>query len=164
MRILNSVFKILSWAVIAAVVIFIMIAAPVVAGFRPVIVLSGSMIPSYPVGCITYYHSCDFSDLAVGDAVTYKAGDSFVTHRIVKVNGLSGTVVTKGDNNATEDSQPVEESQIAGKAVKFRIPWAGYFVSCGRRPVSIAIMVQIMLISYIIEKLYEKKKRSEGRK
>lgn len=163
MRILNSVFKVLSWMVIAAVIIFIMIAAPIIAGFRPVIVLSGSMIPSYPVGCITYYHSCDFSDLTVGDAVTYKAGDSLVTHRIVKVNGLSGTVVTKGDNNTTEDPETVEASQIAGKALKFRIPWAGYFVSYGKTPVAIAIMVQIMIISYIIEKLYNRKKRSEGR-
>lgn len=145
--------------VIAVIVALILIAAPILAGFRPVIILSGSMEPNYPVGSVTYYKACDFSEIAEGDVITFQAGDSMVTHRAVKVNGLSGTVVTKGDNNLTEDPNPVERSKIIGKTVKFKVPFAGYFVTYGRHPAAISAMVLILLISFILEKLTGKKKR-----
>ena len=141
------------------IVALILIAAPILAGFRPVIVLSGSMEPTYPVGCVTYYKACDFSEIAEGDVITFQAGDSMVTHRAVKVNGLSGTVVTKGDNNLSEDPNPVERSKIIGKTVKFKVPFAGYLVAYGRQPAAISVMVLILLISFILEKLTGKKKK-----
>lgn len=163
MSVLNNIFKVLSWIVAAAITIFIMIAAPVIVGYRPVIVLSGSMEPSYHVGSITYYHSCEFSDLQVGDTITFKAADAMVTHRIVRINGLSGNVETKGDNNVTPDPQPVEAADIVGKTADFQIPYAGYFVSYGKKPLSIAVMVQILLIGYLLEKLYSDKGRRRKR-
>ena len=82
-----------------------------------------------------------------------------VTHRAVKVNGLSGTVVTKGDHNLTEDPNPVERSNIIGKTVKFKVPFGGYFVTYGRQPAAISAMVLILLISFILEKLVGKRKK-----
>lgn len=162
MNILNNIFKVLSWIVAAAIIIFIMIAVPVIAGYKPVIVLSGSMEPSYHVGCITYYHSCDFNDLQVGDTITFEASGAMVTHRIIKINGLSGNVETKGDNNPTQDPEPVEASDIVGKTVDFQIPFAGYFVAYGKKPMTIAVMVQILLINYLLEKLSSSKERRRG--
>ena len=55
------------------------------------------------------------SDVKVGDIVTYKHGNDFVTHRIIE--SYKGTYVTKGDaNNAKDD--PIDQSQIIGKVVK----------------------------------------------
>lgn len=129
------------------------IAAPIIMGFRPVVVLTGSMKPTFPVGSIVYYHKCNFEDLQVGDAITFKAEDSLVTHRITTVNGLSRTVVTKGDNNDTEDPVPVEENEIVGKTTKFAIPYAGYFVTYGKEPIAIAGMAAVLLINYVLESL-----------
>lgn len=161
MNILNRVFKVLSWVVAAAIIIFVMIAAPIVAGYRPVIVLSGSMEPNYHVGCVTYYHSCDFTDLQVGDVITFEASGAMVTHRIIKINGLSGNVETKGDSNPTQDPNPVEASEIVGKTVNFQIPFAGYFVGYGKKPVTIAIMIQILLINFLLEKLCSNERKEE---
>ena len=160
MEIINKIFKILSWIVAAVIIAYVMISAPVIAGYRPVIVLSGSMEPGYPVGCITYYHSCDFSRLKAGDAITFKAGDSMVTHRIVKKNELSGNVETKGDNNPTQDPKPVDMNDIAGKTIDFKIPFAGYFVIFGKKPFTISVMILILAINYLSEKLaYTGKRR-----
>ena len=159
MEIINKIFKVLSWIVVAAIIVYIMIAAPVIAGYRPVVVLSGSMEPTYPVGCVTYYHSCDFSKLQAGDAITLNAGDSMVTHRIVKKNELSGNVETKGDNNPTQDPNPVDMDDIVGKTADFKIPFAGYFVIFGKKPAVIAAMILILLANYVLERLTDKRKR-----
>lgn len=153
MKVLNYLFKGLSWIVIAVIVMYMAIAAPLIMGFRPVVVLTGSMQPTFPVGSIVYYHKCDFEDLREGDPITFKAEDALVTHRITTVNGISRTVVTKGDNNPTEDPAPVEEDQIVGKTTKFAIPFAGYFVTYGKKPVAIAVMAAILLINYALENL-----------
>lgn len=158
MKGLNYLFKALSWIVIAAIVIYMAIAAPIIMGFRPVVVLSGSMEPTFPVGSIVYYHKCDFEKLQVGDPVTFKAENALVTHRITTVNGISRTVVTKGDNNTTEDPVPVEENDIVGKATDFAVPYAGYFVIYGKKPAAIAGMAAILLINYVLESFCFKSK------
>ncbi len=158
MRVLNYLFKGLSWIVIAAIVIYMAIAAPLIMGYRPVVVLTGSMEPTFPVGSVVYYHKCDFDELQVGDAITFKAEDSLVTHRITTINGLSRTVVTKGDNNDTEDPVPVEEDEIAGKTTRFAIPYAGYFVTYGKEPIAIAAMAAILLINYVLESICSRQK------
>lgn len=159
MEIINKIFKVLSWIVVAAIIVYIMIAAPVIAGYRPVVVLSGSMEPTYPVGCVTYYRSCEFSRLQAGDVVTFKAGDSMVTHRIVKKNARSWSIETKGDNNPTQDPNPVYAKDVVGKTADFKIPFAGYFVIFGKKPAVIAAMILILLTDYVLERLTDKRKR-----
>lgn len=162
MKGLTYLFKGLSWIVIAAIVIYLAIAAPVIAGFHPVVVLSGSMEPAFPVGSIVYYHACRFEELKDGDVVTFRAENSLVTHRITAVNGISRTLNTKGDNNPTEDPVPVEEGEVVGKATDFAIPFAGYFVTYGKQPAVIAVMAVILLIDYVLEKRYSGQKGEEA--
>lgn len=45
------------------------------------------------------------------------------------------------------------EKQIVGKTTKFAIPFAGYFVTYGKKPVAIAVMAAILLINYALENL-----------
>lgn len=54
-------------------------------------------------------------EFKVGDVVTYTEGNSFVTHRITKIDGIM--VTTKGDYNNSEDL-PFPSSNIIG-VVKF---------------------------------------------
>ena len=147
MKVLNYLFKVLSWIVIAVIVIYIAVAAPILMGFRPVVVLSGSMKPTFPIGSIVYYHKCSFEELQAGDPITFRAGNAMVTHRITTVNGISRTVVTKGDKD-----------KIVGKATKFAIPYAGYFVTYGKKPIAIALMAAILLINYTLENFCAKQK------
>ena len=54
-------------------------------------------------------------DVKVGDIITYKQSNDFITHRVVESFG--GTYVTKGDANNHSDD-PIDQSQIVGKVVK----------------------------------------------
>ena len=51
----------------------------------------------------------------IGDIVTYKHGNDFITHRVIE--SYKGTYVTKGDANNTKDD-PIDQSQIIGTVVK----------------------------------------------
>lgn len=161
MKIVNQLFKMMSWIVIAVIVLYISIAAPILFGYRPMVVLSGSMEPTYAVGSIIYYHECTFEELEEGDPITFYAGESLVTHRIMEVNGFSRSVITKGDHNTTEDPVPIEESEIVGKATQFAIPFAGYFVNYGKHPAVIAGMAVILLLNVVLESLVSQKEGEE---
>ena len=54
-------------------------------------------------------------DIKIGDIVTYRHSNDFITHRVIESHG--GTFVTKGDANNTHD-EPIDKSQIVGKVVK----------------------------------------------
>ena len=71
---------------------------------------------------------------------------------------MSRTVVTKDDSNLSEDPVPVEESEIVGKATKLAIPYAGYFVTYGKKPIAIAVMAAILLINYALEEMLQRQK------
>lgn len=159
MKVLRRIFNYLSWCVIAIIFVYIAIAFPMLLGNHPVVVLSGSMEPSYPVGSLTYYHSATFDEIQVGDVITFKAVDSLVTHRVKEINDLSRTFITKGDNNETQDIKPVEESDFVGKTSTFAIPYLGYAVSYGRNIVTIIGMGAILVISYLLDILDKKQRR-----
>lgn len=54
-------------------------------------------------------------EVNIGEIVTYKHGNEFITHRIIE--SYKGTYITKGDaNNAKDD--PIDQSQIVGRVVK----------------------------------------------
>lgn len=70
-------------------------------------------------------------DIKVGDVVVYVTSrySNPIIHRVVEIQEKEGKIffVTKGDNNITNDSDPVSEEQIrtTGKAIG-RIPWLGW--------------------------------------
>ena len=51
----------------------------------------------------------------IGDVVTYKQDNDFITHRIIEV--YKDTYITKGDANKAKD-KPIDKSQIIGKVTK----------------------------------------------
>lgn len=161
MKVWNQIFKVLSGVVIAAIVVYMAVAAPILVGYRPMAVLSGSMEPTYPVGSIIYYQKCDFDELEAGDPVTFYAETSMVTHRITQMDDILKTVVTKGDHNQTEDPVPIEAAKIAGKATDFAIPYAGFLVTYGKNPMIIAGMAVILLLNYIFEGMVSEPKEGK---
>lgn len=50
----------------------------------------------------------------VGDIITYKENNSYITHRIVYIDDKK--IITKGDANNKED-QPIKLEQVVGKVV-----------------------------------------------
>lgn len=53
----------------------------------------------------------------VGDIITYKSGNDYITHRIIKIDEYTGVITAKGDANNIEDKS-VNKNQVIGKVVK----------------------------------------------
>ena len=148
--------------------IYFMIAAlvgitliPFVLGYKPVVVLSGSMKPAYPIGSMIYYKVADFEDIKVGDAITFKlGGGALATHRVIQKDAENQVFTTKGDNNATADTNPVSYEAVVGRTGTMVIPYAGYI---GNFIKEIPIMItlgMVLIICSILSPNKEKARRS----
>lgn len=152
MKFIQKTLNILSWPVYLCIAVYLLIAAPLVVGYRPVVVLSGSMEPTYHVASVIYYKAASFDQISEGDPITYRAGeDSLVTHRVVEKLEVTRQFVTKGDANPTPDPSPVSYENVVGKATPFSIPYAGYFVDFGKKPAVIGVMAFILMAGMLAD-------------
>ncbi len=89
-------------------------------GYKPSIVVTGSMAPAIQVNSISIVKKCKLDELKLGDIIMYQNGNGIlITHRIIDIVKNSGEpyIVTKGDANKGRDIYPVIEQQIKGKVV-----------------------------------------------
>ena len=140
--------KIISNTIYLMIVIAISITLiPFAFGYRPVVVLSGSMEPRYPIGSIIYYKSIDFEDIKEGDAITFKLGEgALATHRVIKKDIEKKEFITKGDNNQTEDAKPIAKEEVVGKVGKMVIPYVG-FIGIYIKEVPVIVTLGVVLIT-----------------
>ena len=123
-KVLNVILGVLVTCTLAAGVLLVV---PRAFGYRPYVVLSGSMEPNIHTGAVAYIDTKD-TDLAPGDvAAFYESNGAVVTHRIVSGNETGG-YTTKGDANDVEDMNIVPQENIIG-TYKWSIPNLGYLIS-----------------------------------
>ena len=96
-------------------------------GIQSFVVLSGSMEPKIPAGSIIFTQKSQ--SYKIGDVISYRNGNSTVTHRIIhgEVNNNSFSYYTKGDANNSIDSEVVAQKDVLGKSIFF-VPLVGKFV------------------------------------
>ena len=104
--------------------------APSVFGHRLLIVLTGSMNPTFRAGDLVVVSGVSPAQVSVGDVITFRhALDSslLVTHRVVKVIWDGDAVFwrTRGDANRAPDPVLVTSPRLVGR-VEMIIPYAGY--------------------------------------
>ena len=104
----------------------------IAAGYRPVAVYSGSMVPTLGVGSLAVVRPVPAGTIGVGDVVTFSdpyMPGKLVTHRVVQVvrrpHGLGLAYRTKGDANPSRDPWTIVLPGRVGKLV-FDVPFAGY--------------------------------------
>lgn len=116
-------------------------------GYSLLEVVSGSMEPTIHVGDLILIDTKD-SVYHVNDIVTFKdVNGDFVTHRILHIE--EGEMVTKGDNNNTEDSA-MSTKDIVGKYL-FRIPNAGKVMASFKTPFVMGMVLVIgVLICFLV--------------
>lgn len=126
---LSKILNMLATLIIVFIIVICgAIMVPKVFGYEVYGILSGSMLPDYPIGSLVYVQHEDAQNIEVGDVITFDmAADSDVvaTHRVVAINEDEESFVTKGDNNDTVDSNPVSYQRLIGKVV-LCIPMLGY--------------------------------------
>lgn len=125
-------------AVLLIFMLFIVISSkaaggePQVFGYQLKTVLSGSMEPGIKTGSIIAVKIAgDTNKYKKGDVITYKIDEqNLATHRIVEVVKSGDQVMyrTKGDNNKSQDLEPVLAQNIVAEYKGFTIPYLGYFL------------------------------------
>lgn len=116
--------------IIIMVVIFFVVFVAGLLPYRPVAVMSNSMVPEFARGYVVVTKKIkkdDIQNIKVGDILEYQLDESVVIHRIIDIEEEKGSLIftTQGDNNDSPDIKKVEQNQIIG-IVKFKIPYVGY--------------------------------------
>ena len=128
---------------------------PMPFGFGIATVESGSMSPVFNKGDAVIIVPQE--EYNVEDIVAYRDGSSVTTHRIIEEN-LNGTFVTKGDNNPSQDTEPLREEYIIGRVDEETgvIPYLGYVVYVIRQPIVLILIVAIIILLLILSTKKEK--------
>ncbi len=114
---------------------------PTVFGFTASVVLTGSMSGSIEVNDIVITHRQD--SYAVGDVITFDAGGSSATHRIIAADDEG--YHTKGDANNTADMMPTEQDAVIGKVILV-IPRIGALFGFIRTPLGILCFLGLTVL------------------
>ena len=142
---IQKTVHVLALLMYALISLYVVICLPIIFGYKPLVVLTGSMEPTLKEGGIVYYKKVNPTELKEGDIITFKISeDTVVSHRIEKVNDNS--FVTKGDANNSTDPNEVPFSNVIGKDTNFCIPIMGYYVRFINSNLYIVIPVIIILI------------------
>lgn len=120
-------------------------------GFKILNILTGSMTPTMPVNTVVVVKKIPIDQVELGDVITFKMGDSNVTHRVVEINngGRNTVLYTQGDAAQNQGSRDtVTEDNFVGVVV-FHIPYLGVLLNLIKDNI-IIITVCIVLALFII--------------
>lgn len=120
-------------------------------GYKPFIVLSGSMEPSIMTGDMVFVREADTDNLQKGDVIAYKSGDAVITHRIIDVKTENGETryMTQGDANDSPDQSSVRPSDVEG-VYQGRIAGAGNAAMFMQTTTGMILFVVCPLILFIL--------------
>ncbi|HHT15495.1 MAG TPA: signal peptidase I [Clostridiales bacterium] len=122
-------------------------------GYKPFIVLSGSMEPTISEGDLIL--TCALKEgqtLQKDDIIAYRYGqESVITHRIVEVQqGEHGPVyITQGDNNNAVDRDPVTPPMVEGIYL-YRVAGLGRVAMFLQTPLGLVLVVGGPFLLYLL--------------
>lgn len=79
-------------------------------GYKPVLVLTGSMEPTLKTNSVAIVKRSSYNDVKVNDILMYKIDGKMITHRIIKKDNKG--IITKGDNNNVEDAYTIKKENV----------------------------------------------------
>lgn len=137
---------------------------PNIFGYKPFIVLSGSMETEIRVGDMIITKMTDPKTLKKDDVIAFRDHENTVTtHRIIDVIEKDGKkyFVTKGDNNDSQDENLVELKDVEGIYIT-RIPGVGNIFNELAKPTTIIILfLGVTVIFVLLFQISNKKLRQQ---
>lgn len=112
---------------------------PALFGFSPMVVVSGSMEPVFPVGTFLLSRKVTPAQVEEGDIIvfygTVGSTTGVITHRVVQKAGAGegAVLTTKGDANPVADPNPVTRDNLLGKVI-WQSPALGRLIAPLRGP------------------------------
>jgi signal peptidase len=160
MKILKGFIHVLANISYILILIYLIVDFPSFLGYKPLIVLSDSMKPTYKTNSVIYYKEVPKEELKVGDIITFEMDKELVSHRIYEIKG--DIFITKGDANNAPDNLNITYEQIKGKDIKYMIPYIGVYISfINRNLYLVPVVVVILILEFILSntKLFGKNKK-----
>lgn len=136
---------------------------PNIFGYKPFIVLSGSMESSIQKGDLVITKITDPKTLKENDIIAFRDVEGTVTtHRIIELVENEGIsyFVTKGDNNTTQDLNLVEYDDVEGIYIG-RIPNVGNIMNAFSDPTVIVIIVAGITVIFAVGFMISNKRSSD---
>lgn len=136
---------------------------PSVFGYKPFMVLSGSMETEIRRGDLIITKTVDPENLKIDDVIAFRdAQGTITTHRIIDivVENNETFFITKGDNNNVQDRNLVEYKDVEGIYVG-RIPGIGSIMKSLTEPTTIIFLVLGITIIFVVGFSISNKKQRE---
>lgn len=136
---------------------------PGVFGYRPAIVLSGSMEPTFDAGDVVFIKDVENpAALQKDDIICYLVSGKATTHRIIQVAEKEGETayITKGDYNNVEDRLAVMPDQIQGIYTGVRIAHLGDILMFMQSTQGILLCLGVPFGLYICYDIFKRRKDS----
>ena len=127
-------------------------------GYKPILVLTGSMEPTMRVNAICVAQKIPYEEVKVDDIIMFQIDDKLITHRVIEITDMG--IRTKGDNNNAEDAYYLKENNVKAKVVYIanwtatiiddlqttqgKIKWIGF---------PIFVLVVLFILSRVIKKI-----------
>jgi signal peptidase I len=157
------------WLLGLVVLAFVALAAaiaivPAVAGGHSLTVLSGSMVPTLPVGSIAVIRPVEPTRVTPGMVINFtdrELGDAqarIVTHRVVEVRP-GPEFVTRGDANPSNDVKPVAAADVHGQ-LWYDVPYVGTLREKLWGPAGIAVLGGVVLLAVAFTLLVPKYRKA----
>lgn len=130
-------------------------------GYKPFIVLSGSMEPTILAGDLVIAQVTGPEKIAEGDIIVFRAErDAAVTHRVTGVQTAEGlTFLTKGDANTGADAEAVRADALEGIYL-WRLGGVGRFAMFLQTPIGMLVFVITPLCLFILYDVVSRNRRS----
>ena len=160
-----SIKKFINWVSTAVLIAIILITLNLVIstkmdqgktslfGNQLMVVLSGSMSPTFNTGSVVAVKPVRFENIKKGDIITFKDVDGrTVTHRVLEKQ--IDKLITKGDANDAQDSSSVSSDRVVGK-VNISVPYVGYFVEFSKSKSGMLLFLVIPGIYLVLSQLWK---------
>jgi len=130
-------------------------------GYKPFIVLSGSMEPAIKAGDLIVTKRIAPEDVRVDDIISFRADSNVVvSHRVVEINTEGGvSFLTKGDANVGMDAISVHPEDIEGLYI-WRGAGLGKFALFLQTPIGMLVFVVTPLCLFIVYDIISRNRRS----
>ena len=154
-RTIGSAFVWIGFAALVSCAVIVGLA--LAAGYRPVVITSGSMGDAAPTGSVIIAAPAD--GVAIGDVLVMRRdGLATITHRVVEVEQQAGVryAVTQGDANTDRDLERYrlgEEELVA----RWTIPHLGSVIAAVNDPwvrFAMVAIVMIILVGAALDRIW----------
>ncbi|MDR9787026.1 MAG: signal peptidase I [Peptococcaceae bacterium MAG4] len=132
-------------------------------GYKPFIVLSGSMEPAIQAGDLIITKVIEAEKVAEGDIIAFQAEkNTIVTHRVTDVRTEEGlSFLTKGDANTGADAKAVGVGELEGIYL-CRLAGVGNFAMFLQTPLGMLLFVITPLCLFILYDVVSRNRRSRA--